>query len=54
MLVKFNYAHSNTNSLATLVVAIYTTLVFSHKRQGKDSQNSKPGLLIYLQLIAQA
>ena len=35
MLVKFNYMHSNT---ANLVVAIYTTLVFSHKRQGKDSK----------------
>ena len=25
MLVNFKYAHSNMNSLATLVVAIYTT-----------------------------
>ena len=31
--VNFNYTHSNANSLATLVVAIYTTRAFCHRRQ---------------------
>ena len=31
--VNFNYTHSNANSLATSVVAIYTTRAFCHRRQ---------------------
>ena len=46
MLVSVNYAHSNANSLANLVVTMFISRVSSHIRLGKRSQNSTPSLLV--------